>query len=65
MESQISLTHRKEHDVSRNYFTDPAHSAVDRRTAYVAAQQKLGYGPTGGLGLIVIILVILVLLGKI
>ena len=58
MESQSSFAQRKEHYVTGNNFTNPAHSTWPHSKSW-------GYGPTGGLGLIVIILVILVVAGKI
>jgi hypothetical protein len=55
-----SVEETYEHN-SANY----SHSSADWSAAHLAAQPRLGYYPSGGLGLILVIVIILALLGTI
>lgn len=55
-----SRSHNREHHIScRSHFT------ASGSPSQLASQQHLGYGLSGGLGLLLIILLLLALMGKI
>lgn len=48
-----------------NDFADHSDFAPHRSTADMALQHRGGYYPSGGLGLVVIVLLVLILLGRV
>jgi len=50
----------KKHGYDTDHYFD---SRLSRRTTHLASQQELGYYPSGGIGLVLLILIILVLMG--